>query len=228
MSNVSELVPESDAPVAAERRRPSAGRFGGLTAHKIYIGLSVLIALIAVVGFWPKYFGPLLGGIVDKPTIIHFHAAVFSGWVALFIAQIVFAATGRMRQHRKIGNIGIYYGFALIAVGLFTGFVQSAARVDAGSNGRFMLAPLTDMIMFSIFFGTAIAYRHKPEIHKRCMLVATTALLVAAVGRMDFIGGAFAREIRLLIWISPLLLALSYDLYARRVVHPVYVVGTIA
>jgi hypothetical protein len=199
--------------------------------NRLYIGLSLLVAAIALTGFWPTYFGPLVRGIVEKPPVIHVHAAVYSGWVLLFLAQILFAATGRIAQHRRLGRIGIYYGIALIAVGVFTAFTQFEARIDAGNLAeaqRFILAPLSDMIVFALFFGAAIYYRRKPEIHKRLMLVATTTLLVAAVARMGFIGDPFAREVRLLVWVSPILLAMGYDLCARRFVHPVYIAGLAA
>jgi hypothetical protein len=229
MSDGSELLSAGDRSLALEGMRVRIRRRVTST-HRVYIGLGLLIALIAVVGFGPRYFGPLVLGIVDKPAIIHVHAAIFSGWVALFITQIALAATGRIDQHRKLGAIGIYYGFVLIAVGLTTGFIQFAARVDTGKIAQaqtFVLAPFTDMIVFSSFFGAAVAYRRRPEIHKRLMLVATTTLLVAAVARMNFLGYSFVRELRLLIWISPLLIALGYDYYSRRIVHPVYVIGTV-
>src|SRR5215469_7951096 len=127
MSNASEAISELDGVVSVTEPKPRRRRVR--PASKVYIGLSILIAGIALSGFWSRYFGPLLRGIVDKPNIIHFHAAVFSGWVALFAAQIALAATGRIELHRKIGKIGIYFGFVLIAVGLFTGLVQVGARI---------------------------------------------------------------------------------------------------
>ena len=76
--------------------------------RRVYIGVGLLVALIAIVGFWPTYFAPLmLTGTVDTVPIIHFHATVYSGWVLLFIAQIVFSYTGRLPLHRKLGKIGI-------------------------------------------------------------------------------------------------------------------------
>src|SRR5262245_13317523 len=101
-------------------------------AHRFYIGISVLVALIVAMGFWPTYFGPLVAGTVDAPQVIHFHAAVFSGWVALFAAQVVFAATGQIALHRKLGTVGIWYGCAIILVGVITALSQFADRVEAG------------------------------------------------------------------------------------------------
>ena len=116
----------------------------------------------------------------------------------------------------------------IIVVGVVTAFSQFADRIDAGrleeAQTR-LLAPLTDMIVFPLFFGAAVLYRHRPEIHKRLMLVATTTLLVAAALRMSFLGEPLPRPMRLLIWFSPIILGMAYDLIARRSIHPVYIIG---
>jgi len=201
------------------------------SVHRFYIGISVLVAVIAAMGFWPTYFGPLVAGSVDAPMVIHVHAAVFSGWVALFGAQVLLAATGQIALHRKLGTVGIWYGVAIIVVGVITALSQFADRVDAGrieeAQTR-LLGPLTDMIVFPLFFGAAIYYRRKPELHKRLMLVATTTLLVAAAMRMSFLGAPLPRPTRLFIWFSPVILGIAYDLIAKRMVHPVYVAGLAA
>ena len=63
----------------------------------IYIGLSGLMGLMAIVGFWPKYFGPLVLGTLVQPLLIHVHATVFTGWLVLFFLQAYFAATKRIQ-----------------------------------------------------------------------------------------------------------------------------------
>ncbi|HLF12942.1 MAG TPA: hypothetical protein VJA26_17210, partial [Gammaproteobacteria bacterium] len=90
-----------------------------------------------------------------------------------------------------------------------------------------LLAPLVDMMVFAPFFGAAVYYRRKPEWHKRLMIVATTALLIAAVGRMPFLGTPRNLMLLQLIWISPILLAMGYDFLKRRIVHPIYVLGIV-
>jgi hypothetical protein len=202
-----------------------------VSTHRFYICISILVAVIAAMGFWRTYFGPLLAGVVQAPNVIHFHAAVFSGWVALFAVQVVLAATGQIGLHRKLGTVGIWYGCALILVGLVTAISQFADRIEAGrleeAQTR-LLGPITDMIVFPIFFGAAVYYRHKPELHKRLMLVATTTLLVAAAMRMSFLGEPLPRPTRVLIWFSPILFGIAYDLIAKRIIHPVYVIGLAA
>jgi len=199
-----------------------------VVARRFYIGIGVLIVLMAIVGFWPTYFGPLLAGTVEKIPAIHFHAAVYSGWLVLFVVQVVFASTGRLALHRKLGKVGIYYGFGLIPVGILAAFAMFAMRVEAGlvaEAQRYLLAPLTDMVVFPIFFGAAVAYRHKPELHKRLMVVATTTLLVAAVARMTFLGTPVPTTIFMLAWCMPIFMGMAHDLVTKRLVHPVYVMG---
>jgi hypothetical protein len=195
----------------------------------VYIWVSTLVATIAVVGFWRTYFGPLLlAGTVDALALIHFHVAVYVGWLAIFAAQAVLAARGRIDLHMKLGRLGIGYGVLVVLVGLLVGFGMFVVRVRAGAvdeaRGR-LLGPLLDMLVFAPLFAAAIYYRRKPELHKRLMIVATTTLLIAAVGRMRY----FLPNLVLvqLVWSSPILLAMSYDYVRKRVVHPVYVLGLV-
>ena len=198
--------------------------------HRLFLSLTALSIGIVVVGFWPSYFGPLIRGVVDRPDFIHFHAMVFSGWMALFVAQVVLASTGRIATHRKVGNIGIAYGIGIFFVGVFTAIAMFDLRVEAGEieqARRQVLAPLTDMIVFPIFFGAAIYYRRKPEMHKRLMLVATNVLLIAAALRLRAFGDPLPFALRIAIWVSPVMLAMAYDYFTRRLIHPAYVVGLI-
>jgi hypothetical protein len=107
-------------------------------------------------------------------------------------------------------------------MGLVVSVVAPVWHVHAGEwtvdrAAGFLLAPLGDMALFGGFFGAAIAYRHRPEIHKRLILAATVALAFAAVGRMAFASPV----VFLLVWLSPLVAAMTCDLCTRRRVHPV-------
>ena len=196
----------------------------------IYIGLSLLCALIVFAGFWPSYFESAIVGAVEHPTIIHIHATVYVGWLLLFIAQTWFAATGRVALHMRIGNWAIYYGVLVILVGLMVtfGMFYIDVRADqlAQTRSAFLSpAPLLDMAVFTPFFGAAVYFRKVPELHKRLMIVATTSLLIAAVGRMWF--WDTPRNLWLVygLWTSPILVAMAHDFVRRRIVHPVYVIG---
>lgn len=192
----------------------------------VYLAVSLLMAAIAVVGFWPRYFGPLVFGTLVQPLLIHVHATVFTGWLVLFFLQAYFAATRRIQLHLAVGKAGIWYGVLLIIVGLTTGVVRAAAS-PPGRAEDLLLAITEDMLMFAGFFAAAIIYRKKPRLHRPLMVVAASSLLVAAVARM----GPFLPEdpyrgpVQLLIWSLPLLVAMVQEFRTTRRIHPVYWLG---
>ena len=190
--------------------------------------LSVFMLAIVIAGFWPSYFGPLVReGSVLRPLVIHFHGAVYMGWMALLLLQVALAATGRVREHRKVGDWGILYGWMVFGVGLIVTFAAPIIHVRAGEwdverAASFLPIPLGDMILFGGFFALAMRYRRQPEIHKRLILMATVALLFAAAGRMSaFIPFPLA----LAIWLSPILVGIGFDVVSHRRIHPVYWIG---
>jgi hypothetical protein len=197
--------------------------------RRLYVAIGLLAIGIAAIGFWPSYFGPLLAGGADKPAFIHFHAAVYVGWLALFLAQATLAATGRVAAHVKLGRVAIGYGVLVIVAGLIAAIGMFVLRVRAGdvadAQGR-LLGPLVDMLVFAPTFAAAVHYRRTPELHKRLMIVATSYLLIAAVGRIPFLGEPRLVFIHL-IWVAPILVAMAHDYWRQRRVHPVYALGLV-
>lgn len=192
----------------------------------LYIALSGLMALIAAVGFWPTYYGPLVRLTLAQPPLIHVHAMVFTGWLALFSAQVLFAATGRIRWHLRLGRVGIAYGVVLVIVGLTTAVWRAAALPRGGQAEGLLYVTVVDMLIFASFFGAAIWFRRRPDVHKKLMTIAATTLLVAAVGRMSFLPAPpLGLAVTFLVWSSPVLLAAAYDWRHGRSVHPVYLIG---
>ena len=180
---------------------------------------------IVIVGFWPTYFGPMLRGNIARPTIIQAHGIIFVGWMVLLMAQVILAARGRVQLHRRVGRYGIAYGWLVLAMGLITGPAAGVLHVRAGEwtvdrAAGFLLVTFGDMVLFGSCFVAAVAYRARPEVHKRLMVAATVALLFAAVGRMNIASPVVAT----IAWLSPLLVGMAYDWIARRRVHPVYLI----
>ena len=196
---------------------------------RFYVALSAFMVGIVVVGFWPSYFGPMVRGNIERPSIIQIHGLVFVGWMTLLMAQVALAARGRIQLHRKVGRYGVAYGWLVIALGLVVGPAASVIHVRAGEWTRdrgagFLLITFGDMVLFGAFFAAAVAYRYRPEIHKRLMIAATVALLFAAVGRMAFIS---ALPLAALVWLSPLLVGMVHDKVTLGRVHPAYIIATV-
>ena len=182
-----------------------------------YLGIAVLFAGIVTWGFWGSYFHPLLSGTVDRPWVVHLHAAVFVGWVLLLIAQAALATAGRVRWHRQIGAAGMAYGAIVFIVGVIVSIGAPALRVRAGDfpvevGGMVAILSLADLLLFGAFFALAFAYRFRPQVHKQWIIAATAALGGAAVGRVlrtDSLA-------YLLVWLSPVLAMVLIDVLSRR------------
>jgi hypothetical protein len=194
---------------------------------RFYVGIAILITAIVFAGFAPSMLAIFVRG-EPRPWILHLHAAVYVGWLALLIAQAVLAARGNISLHRRVGNFGIAYAVLVWALGVVVSLVVPALHVQAGEwtlerAVTFLPIPLGDMVLFGAFFGAAVAYRHRPEIHKRLVVLATVAVMFAGAGRlMNSVAGTVA------VWFLPVLLAMGYDLISRGRVHSVYWIGAAA
>ena len=197
----------------------------------IVIPLAILMAAIAIAGFWRTYFGALFTGESRADWLAHLHAAIFMGWIGLVILQSYLAISGRTALHIKVGKFGMAYGATLVVSGLGFSLIKLsrlvAERGVDGVQGAF-LTPLVDMTTFSIFLAGAWFTRKRPEFHRRFILLATNALIIAAVGRLfGGTGSVAARDVIpfLLVWLSPLWVAMVYDWVRHRTLHRVYVYG---
>jgi hypothetical protein len=197
---------------------------------RFHVWLGLWMFAIVVIGFWPTYFAPLLRGTLTIPTVVHAHGLVFLGWMGLLMTQVIVAARGNIRLHRRIGRWGLAYGCVVIVIGLIVGPANAVIKVNSGvwtrdQAARSLLVNVGDMVSFAAWFGAAIWYRVRPEVHKRLMVVATVALLFAALARWNFIASPLARAG---IWLSPIFIGMVHDWITRRRVHPVYILGSIA
>jgi hypothetical protein len=203
------------------------------TRFSVYLPLAAIAAVIAVAGFWRSYFGPLLEGRVKSDLPLHLHAIVMMGWIGLVGLQAWLAASGRTALHVRVGRFGMAYGVFLIATALGFALLTLMRRIEVvgvdGVKGGF-LAPLSDMVVFGIFLAGAWIMRKRSDFHRRFILLATTTILIAAVGRGT--GGTGSVALRdvlpfLALWLSPLWIAMAWDWFKHRTVHAAYVLGAL-
>lgn len=194
-----------------------------------YVAAGVLSTVIAVIGFWPSFFGPLLDGSDgDRHWVLYVHAVVFLGWLGLFILQSALVYARRKDLHRRLGNYGIAYGVLVIVLGLAATFVAPPLHVASGKwtldhAAAFLLLPLGDLLLFGGFFATAIRYKNRHALHKRLMVLATVALVFPGAARM--LSPVNKPLLMLVVWFSPLLAAILVDLVVRKRIERIYLVG---
>lgn len=212
-----------------QRSKTPAGAYDRL----FYSGASIALALLVFGGFAPTYYLRLPGGSAGATVsggpltpLVHLHAALFTGWVLLFIAQTALVASRRVAVHRRLGVAGAVLAAAMIAAG--TAMAIATAKRGGAPAGidplAFLVIPIFDMVLFAGFITAALVQRRNREAHKRLMLLAYISIIVAAVARLPgllplgplvFFGLGYGLVV----------LAAIYDLASRRRVHAVYLWG---
>ncbi len=198
--------------------------------HLFFSGMALLILGTVFLGFARTYF---LAGVFRAPLpnlLIHIHGAVFFSWILLLIAQTSLVSAGRVDVHRRLGLA--VFGLACLMVILGTLAATDALRRTFGGFVQdpktFYIVPITDMLIFGTLIFFAFRARLNPPAHKRLILIATTALMIAAVARWPF---AFIQQTPL--WVSELctygFLALlaAYDLWSTRKIHRATIWGSL-
>src|SRR5260370_26373081 len=151
-------------------------------------GLALLMLATVFWGFARSYF---LAGVFKAPVpnwLIHLHGAAFTSWILLLIAQTTLVASNRVDVHRKLGLAGFGLACLMVVLGISAStdslrrsFGAGVTAADVLDPKTFYIIPLTDMLIFGTLVFLAFRARSNPPAHKRLILVATTALTLAAV-----------------------------------------------
>jgi hypothetical protein len=156
-----------------------------------YFCMTLLMAVLAVWGFSHTVDARLLHADPPRPLLLWFHAAAFSAWIVLFIAQSALVRVRKVSMHRTLG----WFGAALATIMIASGFMVSVVmlRFDMASLHRKNIASFLsvlwgDMIVFGACMALAIYFRKRPEYHRRLVFMASCQLMQAAFVRFDYIG----------------------------------------
>lgn len=214
------------------------------TRQWIYLGLALSMSITAFWGFSYTYFMPVITGTYPEVSpAVHVHGWSFFLWFLLLPVQAFLMATGRRRTHMTLGTASV----ALAAVMVLTGILVASVRIDQGLSANnpdeftafwkvFGQLIMYNMVLFVGFYGTAIARRAQPDLHKRMMILASACVLPAALFRIIVgLGGFYWLETP--AWVMPacmllpsvfIIAAMIDDRIAQGVVHGAYKVGLAA
>lgn len=207
--------------IAAGRPIAITGR-NGLIDKYFYFAMSLLVAAIVVWGFSHTVDANLFHPAVPRPLLLWIHGAAFTGWVAFYIFQSALVRTHNVKLHRLFGWFGAALGLSMVVLGIVTSIVMGRFDMhtlhEPGVDA-FLIVPFYDMLVFGTCFALAIAWRRKPELHRRLLFIATCCLLDAAFGRIDFL---FNNNLFFVCLDGVILLGVLRDLLVSRSVHKVY------
>ncbi len=180
-------------------------------------------------GFARTYY---LAGIYHahvRSLLIHVHGAVFSSWIVLLVVQTTLVARRNISLHRSLGIFGAGLAVAMVGLGI-------AAATDSLSRGFappgfpfgplvFYATPIFNISAFAVLIYFAIRMRANGPAHKRLVLLATLALLGAAINRWPF---AVFQQSHFLTNVVLDLMVLSiviFDLSTLRRIHRATILG---
>ena len=196
--------------------------------HRFFSIMASVAAVTILAGFANTYVPKVATGEPALSYIIHVHAAVFTGWLVVFVAQTTLVLTRRVPVHRRVGAAAVVLAALMVVVGVVTAI--SVARlghrgipgVEFGDPEAFLLLNLATIAVFAILVAAAWYFRRNAQTHKRLMLMATMGALVGpGVSRLPFASGNQAVIGALAL--AFLLAGPAYDLVTRHRVHQAYV-----
>ncbi len=186
-----------------------------------FSAMALLMLGTVLLGFARSYyFAGVFAARLPNLTV-HVHAAVFSLWILLFIAQTILIAGRRLDWHRRLGMFGAGLAASMVILGLMVatdslsrGFVPPGSKLDPKS---FYATPFFSTVVFCVLITWALRARSNGPAHKRLVLIATISLLGAAVGRWPspiFHGPLVTAVLALYV-----LILAGFDLWSQRRIH---------
>jgi hypothetical protein len=149
-----------------------------------FLRAAIVMTLTIIAGFSFQY---LMGrSTFASPPRVHIHAFFFMGWVAIYLLQNIFVATGRMHWHRRLGWVAAFWIIPMVVMGC----VVTVEMVRAG-HVPFFFRPLHflvfDPVTVLAFAGLTVAavrLRRRTEWHRRLHFCGMSLLIAPAFGRL--------------------------------------------
>jgi hypothetical protein len=151
-----------------------------------YTGMAVAILITVFLGFSRTFYLRPFYQTQSLIPLLIVHGIVFSSWIVLMIVQTSLVATRRIRTHMRLGIAGGVIAVLMIVIGTVTAIIRAKgpSPVPGVNSLSFLTIPLGDMLIFAILVGCAFYFRRRADTHKRLMLLASIAILPAAVARL--------------------------------------------
>jgi hypothetical protein len=150
------------------------------SGHRFYASMVLVAIVLVVAAFAPSIVEPSSRLAPLTPLVIA-HALVFVGWLLLFLVQALLAATHRIALHRRLGALAGILALVMVLTATSTSIQMARRGSDlsgdlggAQADMPVLLAlQLGDTAAFAVLVVAGLSMRHRPDVHKRLMLMAT-------------------------------------------------------
>lgn len=150
----------------------------------LWAGLAALAA--AAIGFLRTFLLPSWQGTFHGPVVVYVHGAFVLGWLLLFATQAALVQQRRVALHRRLGLLSIVVAPGVVATTIAMGAFAMKRDLAFGLGElatSLLLGSITSPLIFAALVAAGLAWRRKPDVHKRLMLMATIAILWPAFFR---------------------------------------------
>jgi hypothetical protein len=209
------MATDAMRPQAVRRHRP----LNPASDRVFFVVMIVVLWATVLFGFARTYF---LAGMVRAPLpnlLIHIHGAAFTLWMVLLTVQIGLVSAGQVRWHKRLGLTGFGLAVAMVVLGLLAA-TDALHRGSDGGTGlgakTFYVIPLTAVLTFAVLVYFAYRTRSRPADHKRLILIATIAIMDAAVGRWPIAILHTQPQLQDVVLLGFLLIVVAYDLLSQH------------
>jgi len=210
------MEPEIGGIMVSSTAKPAMPWFG--------LAFAASCTILIFFGFSFTFFSRVISSL--RPLVLYAHVATAASWVILVVVQAALAMRRKLALHRRIGEWGFRLG-AFAALSAFAtalalrreSVLRTADEARRVARLAFLSIPLNGAIAFSALLACAYVWRHKPAIHRRCILLGAATLTLPAVARIPEIGDG--------PWVAAptdgfMLLLVAVDLIRERRLHPVH------
>jgi hypothetical protein len=105
-------MPEVVSSAAPSARAP-------LRLRGFYFGIAILCGAIALAGFIPVYYSPVLRGTAAFPVRLHVHATVATLWLLLLVSQTGLIWSRHRRLHMQLGLAAVVVATLMVPLTLW-------------------------------------------------------------------------------------------------------------
>jgi hypothetical protein len=194
-----------------------------------FTGMAIAMLATSTAGFMPSLMHTA-GRRAPLSPLAAAHGIVFFAWLLIFLVQSRLVATRHVAWHRRLGVAAVFVLALMIPLAYSTTIAMVRRSFDLSGDLRIdhdplyeSIFPFGDITIFAVLVIAALAYRRRPEIHKRLMLFANIILMPAPlahfIGHTPWLASLPAAIV--LVPISLFLIsAVARDYLLMRRVHP--------
>ena len=168
-----------------EKEASTANLLKKFLSRHFYFCMSLVLAALVIAGFSRTVNSSLFHANPPRPLLLWIHGAVFSTWIAFFIAQSALVRVRKVSIHRSLGWFGAGLAAVMVVLGFRIAVVMTrfdTVVLQQKGIDSFLSIPFGDMIIFGSCMAMAIYWRKKPEYHRRLVFIASCQLMDAAIG----------------------------------------------